>query len=313
MRYLAAFITLVLFSLPAFAQPNNSLDGKDVIVNAEESVEICSGTEGITLAVGCTGGGTTYKHEFGTDGSFTLPGTLTVDEVVLPNGGYLKGEMLDGTPVNLIAMTSSNDIFIGEFGGGTYDDIIYEAYDDHIFRSNGANRMQVRDSDVLMQTGAGGSTVATFDSGGLELAFGSASTPSLTFSNDADSGLLSPGVGRIGISSNGTLIHDTSLSGIIMRTGRVFLQDGTIGSGGLTFLSDSDTGLYRTGTNALGVSAGGTVAMTFRGSGNSLPATCAMGDFYIELNDADCADDDTADGVAVCFCESTNTWVQLDA
>lgn len=82
MRWLKILFPLFL---PAFllAQPNSGLDGTNVIINADKAVEICSGTGAISLAVGCTGGGTTYKHTFGTDGSLALPGTLTVTSAVV--------------------------------------------------------------------------------------------------------------------------------------------------------------------------------------------------------------------------------------
>lgn len=52
-------------------------------------------------------------------------------------------------------------------------------------------------------------------------------------------------------------------------TGVLRLVDGTAAAPGLTFVNDTDTGLYRVGTNALGITTGGSVAVDFDAVGNT--------------------------------------------
>jgi len=52
-------------------------------------------------------------------------------------------------------------------------------------------------------------------------------------------------------------------------TGVLGVADGTVAAPGITFASDTDTGIYRVGTNALGITTGGSVAVDFDSVGNT--------------------------------------------
>ena len=62
---------------------------------------------------------------------------------------------------------------------------------------------------------------------------------------------------------------DQSIAGIKTFTGQVSVPDGTASAPGIRFSGDTDTGIYRVGTNTLGITTGGTQAAYFDASGNT--------------------------------------------
>lgn len=93
--------------------------------------------------------------------------------------------------------------------------------------------------------------------------------PSLTFASDLDTGVYRIGVNNLGIAAAGIKVLDIS-SGAVGITGGIIattlsqfqaavqVGDGTVSVPGLGFLSDPDTGIYRIGTNNVGLAANGT-------------------------------------------------------
>lgn len=137
---------LLLLPVVAVAQPQSGISGKDVFLQATESIDICSGTEGIRIAVGCSGGGTNYKWLYGVDGSTTFPGDLTVTTLTVDT---------------IQTTTSGGDLTITTSGTGG-DDIILLSQDDIIIGGNGSG-------DVVYFNPTG-TNVATFSSTGLAMA-----------------------------------------------------------------------------------------------------------------------------------------------
>jgi hypothetical protein len=101
-----------------------------------------------------------------------------------------------------------------------------------------------------------GATAAIVDANGIELVDGSAATPSISFINDADTGMYRISDNIIGFSTNATTRLE--LSPTYNRSYRnLRIEDGTAATPGLHFTSDQDTGLYRSTTNTLDFAAGG--------------------------------------------------------
>lgn len=74
MRLLTLLLSVFIVS-SAFAQPQSFLSGERVNIDAEKTVDICSGTGAVTIATNCTGGGTTKKWVFGNDGDLIADST----------------------------------------------------------------------------------------------------------------------------------------------------------------------------------------------------------------------------------------------
>lgn len=76
----------------------------------------------------------------------------------------------------------------------------------------------------------------------------------------------------------------------------------------------SSTGVTNLTLGAIGLSSTGTVNTTggkfIMPNGTDLPATCTVGELFLDTNDVACADADVGTG-AVCACMQTNVWAQL--
>jgi len=77
----------------------------------------------------------------------------------------------------------------------------------------------------------------------LQLADGSAAAPSYSFSADTDTGIYRVSANRIGISSGGGLVYDAGTADQQFYT-VVRFADGTVTLPGISFGSDTDTGIY---------------------------------------------------------------------
>ncbi len=93
---------------------------------------------------------------------------------------------------------------------------------------------------------------------GMVLRFpdGSASSPSLTFTVDTNTGLYRIGSDNIGVSTGGTLRFDVSTTAVT-STLAIVLPVGAVGTPSLTFTGDTTSGLYRIGANNVGVALNG--------------------------------------------------------
>lgn len=89
---------------------------------------------------------------------------------------------------------------------------------------------------------------------------GTEAAPSVTFENDPDSGLYRIGADNLGVSLDGTKRLDlttTSLTSTVIA----LLPDGTVGAPAFSFSGDTDTGIFRSTTNTLAITAGGTARL----------------------------------------------------
>lgn len=96
---------------------------------------------------------------------------------------------------------------------------------------------------------------------------GSVLAPSISFTNDQDSGMYLESDGVLAIAAAGSKkveVTSTTVSLLAATTfldGDLHVQDGDATTPGVAFGNDLDTGLYRIGANNIGISCGGTNAL----------------------------------------------------
>jgi hypothetical protein len=106
----------------------------------------------------------------------------------------------------------------------------------------------------------------------FSLVNGNAGSPSLNFGSETNTGVYRPGAGRFGISILGNLVLDTDANGInvtgaVNSTTKLVTASGTAAAPSITFTGDTDTGIYRTGANGVGVAANGAQVARFETTG----------------------------------------------
>ena len=111
-------------------------------------------------------------------------------------------------------------------------------------------------SQNLQQTLALGNTSSLT----IQLEVGSVSQPSYSFQSWTQSGLYHsfqhPTTSRVGIAVNGKTAS-------LFKEGGIAIPDGQLLQGGLHFIDDVDTGIYRNTTNELSIVVGGLTAASF--------------------------------------------------
>lgn len=112
---------------------------------------------------------------------------------------------------------------------------------------------------------------------------GTAANPSISFFNDGNTGLFRNGADDIRIATNGTDRLSINNSFISVDSAMPFyFQDGSVGAPGISFLNDSNSGVYRIGSDDIGFSTGGTLRLEINSSGTVLYGTREVG--YRGLN-----------------------------
>lgn len=99
---------------------------------------------------------------------------------------------------------------------------------------------------------------------GLGVANGTAPLPALNFISDPDTGIYRAGANDLAISVGGTRVFELTSTIALLAGGitQFWNVDGLVGTPGISFGSDIDTGLYLVGANSLGISAGGARRMS---------------------------------------------------
>lgn len=85
---------------------------------------------------------------------------------------------------------------------------------------------------------------------------GSVSAPAYSFSGDTNTGVYSGGSDVLYLVTGGTIAQNIDTTRVFIPL-RLNIASGTVGTPGLVFNTDEDTGIYWSGTNTLGISAGG--------------------------------------------------------
>lgn len=94
--------------------------------------------------------------------------------------------------------------------------------------------------------------------GTVGAAAGSAAAPAYTFTDDPDTGIYRSGADTLAFSTGGTLAGEIDSSGRIRWDNAIIGPVGSAAAPALSFETDSDTGFYRSGTNTIAWTSGGT-------------------------------------------------------
>lgn len=117
----------------------------------------------------------------------------------------------------------------------------------------------------------GGVAGLLVDGGHIYIGDGVAATPGFTFISDQDTGIYRIGANSIGVSTAGVLLLTMDSSSLTMGAAKFLnIADGAVGTPGLVFATDPDTGIYRIGANSGGLSAGGALIASWSAAGVGL-------------------------------------------
>lgn len=230
----------------------------------ESAFIVSTGTEFITI-----GYGVSTQFEFGvlnktvTGGTYTLTANEAANVIQIYNGVLV-------TPVTIIVPPVTNFYIISNQtnAGGNTLTISTGAV--------GANTATVPASGqaTLFCDGTNIFNANTTQAGGTSFSIvnGSAASPSIFFGSEPNTGIYRPGAGRFGISVLGNLVLDIDANGInvtgaVNASTKLITAAGSAAAPSITFTSDLDTGLYRTGANGIGVAANGAQVARFETTG----------------------------------------------
>jgi hypothetical protein len=90
---------------------------------------------------------------------------------------------------------------------------------------------------------------------------GSAGTPAISFTSDADTGIFGTGGNELAFATNGTLRFDIRVSDILVRLPLTGV-DGSASAPTYSFENDTNTGVYLVGSDSMSLAAGGNQGIT---------------------------------------------------
>lgn len=148
-------------------------------------------------------------------------------------------------------------------------------------------------------------TVGHIDAGTLRVtgkiyaSDGTAPLPSYTFLADQDTGIYRSAANSVAISSNGSLALTIDNAGVTVPASHylalgsgsnIIPTDGTAAFPVYTFSADQDTGLYRVGTNQLGVTTAGTRSFNFSATAGLLEGITSTPQLKLDNTSGACLD-----------------------
>jgi hypothetical protein len=138
--------------------------------------------------------------------------------------------------------------------------------------TNGVDRMSINSSGDITATGtvtgATFNATSTTDGGFQGIAADTATSPSFTWTGALTTGIWHPTSTSVGITTSGTS-RLTIATDFVTSTLPIIVPNGTVTAPGLRFASDTQTGFYRSATNTIAITTGGTQAATFDSTGNT--------------------------------------------
>ena len=173
----------------------------------------------------------------------------------------------------------------GGGGGGvtSMTDLVPVPSNGQLLIGNGSgfvNSTLTAGTGIAISNGAGSITINATD-GNITLDDGTAAAPSLNFTNEPTTGLFRASANVMGFAVNGVsratmTTTGVTVTGTITPSGSVHAAAGSVGNPSLAFNADQTTGLYRIGTNNIGVAAGGSKVLDIATTGLGVTGTLSV-------------------------------------
>jgi cytoskeletal protein CcmA (bactofilin family) len=206
-----------------------------------------------------------------TDGSTAFTGAVTMNDDLTIQGNLTVA----GSFANLAVQDSYTDdrlLFLANnFTGSPSLDVgllLNRGNDGNVFIGYDESQGEVallHNFDPATNTAISGSAAANLRLNTGYFDDGTAGAPSITFDNDPNTGIYRSAAETITFTTSGTArfsITTTSMGSPTTGGIRLLSANGTAAAPAFNFSGDTDTGMYRTGTDGLGFSTGGTAALT---------------------------------------------------
>ena len=127
---------------------------------------------------------------------------------------------------------------------------------------------------------AGGVAAAQFSAEGLQISLGqllagngTVGAPALSAAEDLNTGLYFPTADTLAVSLAGSLHSTFNSTGIVLNTGVIHTKDGSVSAPGYGFADDPNSGLYRIGTDNIGITTAGSLRWSINSSGHLVSAS----------------------------------------
>lgn len=194
----------------------------------------------------------------------TLPHTFAARQLInsskiMANYNALRNSIIDGSKKIFVSQLVVGDQ--AQFSNGTVSlpEITFTSDADTGLYRIGANDLGVT---------AGGVNTASFTATQLSVISGAVTTPGLTIIGDVDTGIYRIAADNLGITAGGSNVLDmtaavtTINAKVIIPDDVLLVANGSVSAPSIGFATDPDSGLYRIGTNSIGIAAEGVNVIT---------------------------------------------------
>lgn len=151
--------------------------------------------------------------------------------------------------------------------------IAFNSDQDTGFYRIGANELRMAVGGAAMAIFS--SAVAQFNATQTLVGDGLVGTPGISFSNDPDTGIYRIGANELRIAVGGAAMVVLNSSVAQFNSSQVLVNDGLVGTPGLSFFNDPDTGMYRPGADTIRFATGGVLRLDMS-SGGFKPTTVIL-------------------------------------
>lgn len=257
--------------------------GRGSVVDAEDVNEIQQALGGIADLDGTLGLGVVTPDTISTviTDNFTFPNDVVVNGDLTVNGTTTTVQSTTVTIADNILLLDSNvtgtpSLNAGlevERGTSPNVQLVWDESVDAWSLNNSSGNPILRAFDTLDSTMFGSLTVDVNVSilGTTFLSDGSASSPSLSFTSDTNTGLYHVSADTLGITTGGSVKWTINSSGDLSdqtSAAHIYTGNGAVAIPSVSFNSDTDTGMYRVAANTLGFVTNGAEAIRIDASQN---------------------------------------------